>query len=115
MMRIRELRKERHISQKDLAEQFHVAQTTVSGWEKGVRDPDTSTVALLAAFFDVSTDYLLGKSDIKKAPSAEALSTTPEAEALREVMKSLSPEDRQRVLDFGRGLAATAHKPKQPK
>lgn len=66
MIRIRELRKEKNLSQKDLATQFHVAQNTISGWEKGIRDPDTDTVAALAAFFDVSTDYLLGKTDIRK-------------------------------------------------
>ena len=66
MIRIRELRKEKKLSQKDLATQFHVAQNTISGWEKGIRDPDTDTVASLAAFFDVSTDYLLGKTDIRK-------------------------------------------------
>ena len=53
MIRIRELRKEKKLSQKDLATQFHVAQNTISGWEKGIRDPDTDTVAALAAFFDV--------------------------------------------------------------
>ena len=50
MIRIRELRKENNLSQKDLATQFHVAQNTISGWEKGMRDPDTDTVAALAAF-----------------------------------------------------------------
>ena len=53
MIRIKELRNERELSQKDLALYFHVAQSTVSSWEK-------------AAFFDVSTDYLLGKTDIRK-------------------------------------------------
>ena len=69
MIRIRELRKEKKLSQKDLATQFHVAQNTISGWEKGIRDPDTDTVAALAAFFDVSTDYLLGNTDIRKPAS----------------------------------------------
>ena len=36
---------------------------------KGMRDPDTDTVAALAAFFDVSTDYLLGNTDIRKPAS----------------------------------------------
>ena len=39
MIRIKELRNERELSQKDLALYFHVAQSTVSSWEKGVRDP----------------------------------------------------------------------------
>ena len=63
MIRIKELRNERGLSQKDLALSFHVAQSTVSSWEKGARDPDTATA--LAAFFGVSTDYLLEKTDIR--------------------------------------------------
>ena len=65
MIRIKELRTEKQISQKDLAKHFHVAQSTISSWEKGARDPDTATVAALAAFFGVSTDYLLEKTDIR--------------------------------------------------
>lgn len=61
--------KREKIIAKDLATQFHVAQNTISGWEKGIRDPDTDTVAALAAFFDVSTDYLLGNTDIRKPAS----------------------------------------------
>ena len=79
-------------------------------------DLNFDTLSRLSDFFGVSIEYLMGRSSIKKAPSAEALSATPETQALREIMESLSPEDRQRVLDFGRGLAATSqHKPKQPK
>lgn len=65
MIHIKELRTEKQISQKDLAKHFHVAQSTISSWEKGARDPDTATVAALAAFFGVSTDYLLEKTDIR--------------------------------------------------
>ena len=115
MNRIKELRAEMGIYQSELAKLLKVRQNTISTWETGRSEPDQAALREMSKIFDVSIDYILGNSNIKKAPSAEALSTTPEAEALREVMKSLSPEDRQRVLDFGRGLAATAHKPKQPK
>ena len=115
MNRVKELRKEHKITQEKLATSLGISRSAVAMYETGKCDLSNEILIACASFFDVSTDYLLGQSDIKKAPSAEALSTTPEAEALREVMESLSPEDRQRVLDFGRGLAATAHKPKQPK
>ena len=116
MNRVKELRKENKITQEKLAASLGISRSAVAMYETGKCDLSNEILIACASFFDVSTDYLLGQSDIKKAPSTEVLSATPEAQALREIMESLSPEDRQRVLDFGRGLAATSqHKPKQPK
>lgn len=116
MNRVKELRKEHKITQEKLAASLGISRSAVAMYETGKCDLSNEILIACASFFDVSTDYLLGQSDIKKAPSTEVLSATPEAQALREIMESLSPEDRQRVLDFGRGLAATSqHEPKQPK
>ena len=115
MNRVKELRKEHKITQEKLAASLGISRSAVAMYETGKCDLSNEILIACASFFDVSTDYLLGQSDIKKAPSTE-VRATPEAQALREIMESLSPEDRQRVLDFGRGLAATSqHKPKQPK
>ena len=113
MNRIRKLRKAHGFNQAAFSQLLGVSQAALSGYETGKHQADYSILLKIADLFDVSVDYLLGKSDIKKAPNAEALSATPEAQALREVMESLSPEDRQRVLEFGRNLAMTAQKPKQ--
>ena len=100
-----------------LAEKLFVSQQAVAKWEnpESKASPNPDTIRKIADFFDVSIDYLLGKTDIKKAPTPEEVGTLPEAQALREVMENLSPEDRQRVLEFGRGLAATSQMPKQQK
>lgn len=68
MIRIKELRNERELSQKDLALYFHVAQSTVSSWEKGVRDPDTDTVASLAAFLMYQRTIFLVKRTSENQP-----------------------------------------------
>ena len=52
-LRIEELRKERNISQKTLAEKVGVAQSAISHWEKGVYEPNASSLILLAKYFDV--------------------------------------------------------------
>lgn len=57
--RIIELRKERGITQKQLAEATRVGQSTVSGWENGLFEPTASVIRELCAYFDVSADYLL--------------------------------------------------------
>ena len=61
--RLRELRKEKGITQKELAEQMNVAVSTVTRWELDVQEPDYLTLAKLAMYFGVSSDYLLGLED----------------------------------------------------
>lgn len=66
MLRLEELRKQLGLSQNELAEKLNMTQQRISAYEKGKREPDINTITQLADFFGVSTDYLLGKSDIRK-------------------------------------------------
>ena len=59
------LRKERGVLQKDVAAHLSVTVATISNYEKGVHAPDYETLVKLADFFDVSTDYLLQRTDYK--------------------------------------------------
>ncbi len=61
--RIRELRQEKHMSQKYLAGRIGVSQTTLSKIEKGTTTPDALLLVSLSRFFQVSTDYILCLSD----------------------------------------------------
>lgn len=54
---IKKLRKERNLSQEQLAEQLHVTRQAVSGWETGKNQPDIETLESIAAVFD--TDILM--------------------------------------------------------
>lgn len=65
MNRLKELRIEKDLSQAKLADLFNISQQAVSHYEKGIRGIDSSLIASLAKFFDVSTDYLLGVSDVR--------------------------------------------------
>lgn len=58
--RLRELRRERGLTQIQLAQKLNVSNGTVGMWETGKREPDFETITRLATFFHVSTDYLLG-------------------------------------------------------
>lgn len=68
--RLKSLRKSKRLTQKQLAEKINVTHVSISGYESGNRSPDTDTLQRLADFFEVSTDYLLGRTD--------TLSITPE-------------------------------------
>lgn len=65
MNRLRELRIEKGLLQSDIAKKINKSDRAVGLYERGERDMGTETLAILADFFDVSIDYLLGKSDIR--------------------------------------------------
>lgn len=58
---IKELRLEERISQRELGNRLNVCNQTVSFWESGQREPDLDTLLKIADYFQVSTDYLLGR------------------------------------------------------
>lgn len=58
--RIKELRKQNHLTQSELGSKLGVIKQTVSSWENGVSSPNNDTLANIASIFGVTTDYLLG-------------------------------------------------------
>lgn len=60
---IKELRKERNLTQSQLAEMLWTSQDTVSLWERGKSLPDLTMIIKLTKIFNVSADYLLGLKD----------------------------------------------------
>lgn len=61
--RLVELRKSKKMTQKDLAKKIHISRDTYAQYEIGRRKPDYETLERIANFFDVTTDYLLGRTD----------------------------------------------------
>ncbi|MCO4629505.1 transcriptional regulator [Streptococcus infantarius subsp. infantarius] len=65
--RLAELRKEKNVSQEELAEKLYVSRQTISNWERGKTYPDINSLLLMANYFDVSLDHLIkGDVDIMK-------------------------------------------------
>jgi len=67
MERLKELREFKRLNQHGLALKLNVSQSTISYYETGERKPDLDFLIQLADYFDVSIDYLVGRSCIKKA------------------------------------------------
>ena len=63
MIRLKELRKRRGISQMKMAMDLNMGQNTISRYENEVHEADYETLILFADYFDVSIDYLLGRTD----------------------------------------------------
>ncbi len=64
-LRIKELRKEKGLRQSELATTLHVSQQAVGSWETGRTVPGADTLNVLADYFNVTTDYLLGRPEKK--------------------------------------------------
>ena len=62
-VRLKKLREDRGYSQYTFAKKIGVAQSTVGGWESGARQPNFEMIRKIASFFQVSVDYLLGRTD----------------------------------------------------
>ena len=62
--RLKKLRKEGKLTQKDIATFLNISQPAYQQFESGKKKMNLETMEKLADFFNVSTDYLLGKTDI---------------------------------------------------
>ncbi len=65
-MRLKDLREDNDVTQKELAEYLHVKQNTYSQYENGQRQLPLDFLISLARYYKTSTDYILGLTDVKK-------------------------------------------------
>lgn len=102
--RLRNLREERNITQKTLSVVLGVSPRMVSFYESGAHFPRDERILLrLADYFGVSTDYLLGYSDVKQAGQLRKLNAAYEA---------LPEAERKSLLEFLDFLSAKQKRPK---
>ncbi|MDE6613375.1 MAG: helix-turn-helix domain-containing protein, partial [Clostridia bacterium] len=60
---LKELRLEKELSQRGLAKLLNLSSSAIVQWESENRTPNAEAVVIIAKFFDVTTDYLLGLTD----------------------------------------------------
>lgn len=72
MNKLKHLRTENSKLQREIAEYLGIDRTTYGKYETGASEPDFQTTLKIAEYFDVSVDYLLGRTEEKK-PSAEVI------------------------------------------
>lgn len=88
--RLASLRKERNLTQYSLAENLGFSRGQISNYEQGSREPDQDTLLKIADFFDVSVDYLLGRTKIKNTLfEKEKFDLEKEAEKMIEKINKL--------------------------
>lgn len=63
--RLKDLRSQKNLTQKQVAQRVGLAVSAISSYESGARYPSYSTLAKLASIYHVSCDYLIGMSDTR--------------------------------------------------
>lgn len=105
--RVAELRKEKKMRQKDLAAHLNTSVSTVSNYENSVNAIDIETLDKLADFFDVTTDYLIGRTDYRCPP--DKLQQFREEDIyikeINDTMLTLTPSARNSVVEYVRFMA----------
>lgn len=108
--RLKELRKEKRLSQEELGAIIGVAQSTMGSYERETREPSIDGILELAHYFDVSVDYLLGNSDERKIPELTQLQGSYDLHKFmheNEIVlygRTLTEDEKQRLLDISLGL-----------
>lgn len=97
-----ELRKEKGLLQKEVANYLKVTVATISNYEKGVHSPDLNTLIKLADFFDVSTDYLLQRTNYKASISTlnKPLAADYKISDLLNITLELDQHNLEALLDY---------------
>lgn len=103
MNRIKELRIEKRLLQSDVAKYIGKSERIVGFYEKGERDPNTDTLLKLSELFDVSIDYILGKTDIK---DSKTINLSDIDIAFASGIRGLNKENQETLRDIMEGLLA---------
>ncbi|KXY75833.1 helix-turn-helix transcriptional regulator [Bacillus sp. FSL W7-1294] len=105
-VRIKELRKERKWSQKELGEKVDVSESFISKVESGKKQPSREVTTKIAETFNVTTDFLLGRSD--EEDLNEMLDV--KFKAMKERLSSLPEFQREMIMKQAENLMAEFEK-----
>lgn len=106
--RLKMLRNEKGYMQKFVADKIGVRSNTLSGYENGTRSPDPDTINKLAELYNVTTDYLLGRTEnpevseeIEKDEIINKIATEfPDADLMFHDLSNMTAEDLEDVYDY---------------
>jgi len=109
---LRILRKLKDITQDEMARAVNTSRSCISNYESGKRQPDAETIRTIADYFDVSIDYLMGRSTVSEFLNEEDLRTLYRMNTRLKEIKSLDLSEASAgikcmVLEFYRYLIKT--------
>lgn len=99
MLKIKQLRQEKNISQHELARRIKASPKTVNFWEQGISEPSAGFIIALADEFECTTDYLLGRED--EFGRVNVIRNISDSEnELCEIFNSLGTTDKELLKSF---------------
>lgn len=98
MNRLRELRKERGLTLRELADKVNISFANIGAIEREYVGLNEDTINTFCSYFNVSADYLLGRTDIS-SPASKANFIQ------KEVLENLTENDKKLILDLATNLA----------
>lgn len=99
MYHLRELRTQKGLTQAELSKTLQVSASSIGMYEQGRREPDNETLGKIANYFNVTTDYLLGRTDepqgtgFQKGLLGDINGDSPLAQKAREAKPNLDSKD----------------------
>ena len=109
------LRKERNLTQLDIAKAINTTQSNIGRWEKGINEPASSYLIALADFFNCSIDYLVGREDdlgniVSTAPSTAPQDIFGDEATLLSCFRKLGTYEKEAILIQIKALAELSEK-----
>ena len=96
---LKKLRENAKISQKQLADIIHVSQQSINKYENHDVEPNIETLCEIADYFDVSTDYLIGRTDVMRMNvSVKEYALNDSKQNLVGLFRCLSLSDKKMLL-----------------
>ena len=92
MNKIKQLRKEKKLTQEELAEKIGISKRTLANWEDGVSSIKENKLKILCEIFNVDAPYLLGYNTVKNETNIKAAVLDEALEKLRAINNMLSTE-----------------------
>ncbi|EDN8509184.1 TPA: helix-turn-helix domain-containing protein [Listeria monocytogenes] len=109
--RLSELRKKKGFSQYKLADELGFSRGQVANYEQGTREPDYQTLLKIAEFFNVSTDYLLGRDDNNLADTIAAhIDSNASEEDIKEILAYIEEKRKEYANEEEIGVTDIAAK-----
>ena len=96
--RLKELRRKHRMSMLELGHRIGTAKSTVAGYESGAREPALATVAEISRIFNVTSDYLLGVTDVPTPPTKANEGAEPNQRSLHWNGEPLSDDEIELLL-----------------
>lgn len=106
--RLKKLREKRGFSQRELTSRLNINRSTYARYELNQTQPDYDTLYLLADYFDVTIDYIIGRSNHPKLSEKEDIEADEYIKELEEMLKNKPDDERkrleERILAYARGI-----------